>query len=89
MLSAPRAAEGFSQDPLLRMFGREQRSSKARALIRAHPSMPTYPAAETDTEPTTFEPAVCPDCGGRLVVKRVLERQRAGPKISKAHRKVA
>jgi hypothetical protein len=66
-----------------------QKLALCRALIRAHPSMPTSPAAETDTEPTTFEPAVCPDCGGRLVVKRVLERQRAGPKRSKAHRKVA
>jgi len=65
-----------------------QKIELCRDLIQQHPAMSTPTELESDTE-SIFEPAVCPDCGGRLVAKAELKRKRAGPTRQKGQRRVA
>jgi len=68
---------------------RHQKIELCRALIQQHPSMSVSHESDSDTEPTTFKPAVCPKCGGRLVAKAELKRKRAGPRLQTGQRRVA
>ena len=66
---------------------RHEKIALSRDLIRQHPSLPN--AHEPEAEAITLEPAVCPDCGGRLVAKTKLKRKRAGPNMQEGQRRVA
>jgi hypothetical protein len=84
--------KGFQK---IRYFGflagghRHQKIALCRELIRMHPSLPVPEETTQESESQTFEPAVCPHCGGKLVLKEELAHARAGPQAEDGQCKAA